>query len=661
MTLQLDPLVPRSIDLPTTVPLEPDADLGALDRAKILAPPDDPAERQAWRQALARWHAEARQRTAYSGDLYDEPALQWTQTCFCVCLTWLWDETLYDFATGSFTPEAFIEAARRDFGGVDGIVLWQAYPVIGLDPRNQFDFYRDVPGIGQLVRDLQRGGLRVFLSYNPWDVGTRREETGDIAALTGLVADLEVDGIFLDTLREGDPGLVNALAGSSRPLALEGESSIPLARISDHTLSWAQWCADSPTPGVLRAHWFERRHQMHQTRRWNRDHTEELQTAWLNGCGMLVWENVFGSWVGWNKRDRSLLRRMLPVQRRFSRLLIEGAWTPLAGGSPGPLFASRFDLGAQSLWLIANRSSEAFQWELEPEAQGRLCFELTRGLELETGTGISVPGRGVAAVLAAPKAMFDADLTGFLADQAVLEDDSDCSFPARTPIRVPVRSAPVAPVPEGMRIVDGGERELIVSYQVRETGLYSEAPFVEEWKPLPPRLHAITHQSHEIHLSAFAIATKEVSNDEFAAFLRATSYQPEQPSRFLKHWIDGRPPPGRGSEPVTYIDLWDARVYSTWKGTRLPTEHEWQVAAESGLLRRRRPLVWNWTESEHSDGRTRWSILKGAAFSAQGSQWYLPGGPRDASFSVKLLLCGGGLARSSQIGFRCAADVQAQA
>ncbi len=106
VNLQLDPRVPRSIDLPTAVPLEPDADLAALDRAKILAAPDDPAERQAWRQALARWHAEARQRMGYSGDLYDEPALKWTQTCFSVCLTWLWDEALYDFATGRFTPEA---------------------------------------------------------------------------------------------------------------------------------------------------------------------------------------------------------------------------------------------------------------------------------------------------------------------------------------------------------------------------------------------------------------------------------------------------------------------------------------------------------------------------------------------------------------------------
>ena len=47
--------------------------------------------------------------------------------------------------------------------------------MIGIDERNQFDYYRDVPGIRELVAELQERGLRVFVDYNPWDVGTRRE------------------------------------------------------------------------------------------------------------------------------------------------------------------------------------------------------------------------------------------------------------------------------------------------------------------------------------------------------------------------------------------------------------------------------------------------------------------------------------------------------
>ena len=63
------------------------------------------------------------------------------------------------------------------------------------------------------------------------------------------------------------------------------------------------------------------------------------------------------------------------------------------------------------------------------------------------------------------------------------------------------------------------------------------------------------------------------------------------------------------------------------------------------------------TESEHTDGRTRFAILKGgSAWRAGGSEWYVDGGPQDPAFSLKLLLTGP-LERSARIGFRLAVDL----
>src|SRR5206468_3764983 len=163
-----DPWSPRPIDLPTTVPLAPTAELTALDGAKILAAPDDPADWPAWRDALRRWRSEAARRIDYDGSAYERPELAWTQRCFAVALVWLWDELLYDHAAGRFTVDRLCADAER-FGGFDGIVLWHAYPVIGIDERNQFDYYRDVPGLRELVADLHARELRVFVDYNPWD------------------------------------------------------------------------------------------------------------------------------------------------------------------------------------------------------------------------------------------------------------------------------------------------------------------------------------------------------------------------------------------------------------------------------------------------------------------------------------------------------------
>ena len=51
-------------------------------------------------------------------------------------------------------------------------------------------------------------------------------------------------------------------------------------------------------------------------------------------------------------------------------------------------------------------------------------------------------------------------------------------------------------------------------------------------------------------------------------------------------------------------------------------------------------------------------ILKGGAdYLAEGSDWYVEGGEQPPEHSLKLVLPGGGLARSAQIGFRCAVSL----
>ena len=99
---------------------------------------------------------------------------------------WLWDERLFDHERGEFTPDRLLADAER-FGGFDAIVLWHAYPIIGLDDRNQFDYYRDVTGLAELVAEFQGRGVRVLVDYNPWDVGTRRDPSSDADALAELV------------------------------------------------------------------------------------------------------------------------------------------------------------------------------------------------------------------------------------------------------------------------------------------------------------------------------------------------------------------------------------------------------------------------------------------------------------------------------------------
>ena len=627
MITDFDPLVPRPIDRPTVLPLDGDIDADVADRAKIFAAPDNPPDWPAWREQLQRWRADARTRHAVPGST----GSTWASRCFTEAMVWLWDERLFDRERGDFTPDRLLADARR-FGGFDAVVLWHAYPVIGLDDRNQFDFYNNVPKLGDLVSEFQRRGVRVLADYNPWDVGTRRETRSDAEVLAALTNALGVDGVFLDTMREGGRDLVSALQSLDPPPVLEGESRVPLDRIAEHEMSWAQWFADSPAPGVMAAHWFDRRHMQHHTRRWNRDHSDELQSAWMNGTGMVLWDAVFGSWVGWNERDLSTLRHMVRAQRALADVLHDGEWTPLVDATHGALeagvYVSRFRTASATLWTIINRGTVDFTGHvIDAEGEGTV-LNVTEGTALDgLGSEITVPARGVSGVLHVAGDV-PPGVEELLATNRADHHSADVAFPARAPVRLVAARSASSPPAADVIALRAGVHTMTVRYRVRETGMYDGAPFVDEWKPLPPRLHAEASEEHTVQIGSVAVATVEVLGDDGA--------------------------------PLTGLSLADAREHAASVGARLPTEFEWQAAAADPAFRRADPLVWNWTESEHSDGITRFAILKGGcAYEALGSEWYFDGGPRPPEFSAKLLLAGLGIDRSPSIGFRLAWDVLA--
>jgi formylglycine-generating enzyme required for sulfatase activity len=249
-------------------------------------------------------------------------------------------------------------------------------------------------------------------------------------------------------------------------------------------------------------------------------------------------------------------------------------------------------------------------------------------------------------------------------------------------------------VPVGMVEVPPATLELAIEMRSRECGYYES---------MPPRGHRLADSyrfstvtfRRRIEFKRFAIDLTPVTNAEFADFLKATKWKPKHAENFLKHWTSGRPTAGQKDHPVVYVDLDDARAYARWAGKRLPTEEEWQYAAQGADGRAypwgnelqpgrcnndksgattpvkafplgRSPFgcydmcgnVWHWTESERTDGRTRFCIIRGGSFfSARGSNWYVDGGPRSANFATKFLLMWPGLDRCGTIGFRCVRDL----
>ena len=670
-----------------------------------------PRESAAWpefRKRLAAWRAEKRRRLDYSDALYQRPEFAWVNRCFSCCFLMLCDEMFYDPVRSAFRVNAFLDHGRREFGGYDAIVLWHAYPRIGFDERNQFDFYRDTPGgltgLRKVVRALHVRGVKVFIDYNPWDTGTRREAHNDLDALVEIIRAIEADGVFLDTMDQGAAGFRVKLDAVRPGVVLESEIALPLARVADHHLSWAQWFGDSEVPGVLRNKWFERRHQQHQIKRWDGDHSGELHTAWMNGSGMMIWENVFGTWVGWNARGRSIVRAMLPIQRRFADIFASENWTPLVPTEQPDVYASEWGDANLRLWTLVNRSEKHVDGNLlRVTASGEKFFDLIAGQEStptlnsgQAGLRGHIPPRGVGCFAAIRRGgSHSTSWKAFLASQRALNQRADwsASFPARQPKLLQPRVTKKLPqTPAGMVEIPSARFTMTVEFRVRECGFYASP---EERGFVGTGLNQSKQFTREVSLPRYAIDETPVTNAQYFEFLRASRYRPRHSENFLRHWTHGAPPTGMEAHPVVHVDLEDVRAYARWAGKRLPTEEEWQYAAEGpahhgypwgdamranvcndGHARRTTAVksfpagrsafgcydlcgnVWHWTESERSDGRTRFCILKGGSwFKAQGSAWYADGGPVPCRFAAKFLLMWPGLDRCSTIGFRCVADL----
>lgn len=88
--------------------------------------------------------------------------------------------------------------------------------------------------------------------------------------------------------------------------------------------------------------------------------------------------------------------------------------------------------------------------------------------------------------------------------------------------------------------------------------------------------------AHPVTVQPFSMDRTEVSNTEYADFVRDTNYA--APS----HWIGKKAPFGQEMWPVVNVSFDDATAFAAWRSKRdgvsyrLPTEEEWEFAARNG-------------------------------------------------------------------------------
>jgi len=207
-----------------------------------------------------------------------------------------------------------------------------------------------------------------------------------------------------------------------------------------------------------------------------------------------------------------------------------------------------------------------------------------------------------------------------------------------------------------------------------------------------------------------------VTNKQFKDFLDATNYSPADTTNFLKNWINKNIPAGMENFPVVYVSYEDAKTYAKWAGKRLPSEIEWQYAAQTSHLnewpwKQKTPVkwssevvtttltvmkpqgidpnycnlgngklypvgkykkganeyglqdltgcVWQLTNDIYQSGSYRYILMKGGSyFNPSSSWWYVQGGPRPLTYRQFLLRVSPGFERNATVGFRCVKDAE---
>lgn len=693
--------------------------------------------------------------TSFDNSLFERKDLQWMKNKYIMVLQFAWDKKFYDGLTHHYNFFHSLTEYDSLTGGIDIFTLWPTWPRLGLDQRNQWDMYRDLPGgldeLRKQVDFVHKDGKKYFISYNPWDESTRKED--QLKGMKNLLMATGADGVVLDTKGASSKEL-QATADKVRPGIIMYSEGMAVPRDMPGIVSGRVHDALVLPPPLNLNKLIKPDFAIFRVLQLADDRLHrELAISFFNGYGV---ENntMRAGRPSWMREEYAYLGRTTKILRENNGVFHNYDWMPLLPAVTDSIYVNRWISKDKTLYTIfslkpAGHRGPLFEvpelakdkhyvdlWnhkeidslvrngktfvpvDIEPFDKSFLntrregntgCIALfpqllsasLKGdsLEFQAHAGEKIIITGENPSYSSKKYTFSAfgnsipywdyfDITtekiviqlfgdNELLDERVLFPDN--AVPKL--ITASKKTVPATTAPDGMVLIPEGTFKF---YTKRDPK--SLEPFI----PFPDHSDTVP-----VHMKKLYIDKYPVTNHQFFLFMKMAKYYPKDTNNFLRHWTNKSIPEGQEDYPVVYVNRDDINAYASWARKRLPTEMEWQYAAQGTDMRKypwgnqadstkcnfnlNHPTsvsafpggaspfgvedlignIWQLTNDIYDIGCYYYTIIRGGSYYHPASSiWYVTGGPLPADHPEMLLILSPGLDRNGTVGFRLVKDAE---